>query len=406
MITPGASEIRQAKARALARRRAKRRAEGVVLGLAGGLLRSLPGSRRPVPRKVSKVLLVLRGQRLGDAVVSLAFSAALRRRHPEAEIWAAAPPQLAELLACDHNLDRFFALPWPERHSPVRAASAWRELRAQGFDLAYPLGIQLMNAVMARACAAYSVGYDYNGRGRVLDEPRRPHLSCNRSGWEYGADSDPPHVVDFWGMLLKRPGEPAPPVSWRGLDLAVHRPAARRWLESRGLAAERPLILHPWAGNPIRTWPLSHARRFLELWLRDRPEPVVLTGGAADRAAGERLAQGLGPRVLSAAGDLSPGQTWALLEPARLVVSVDTCVIHMAAALPRPVVSLFGAGDPLVWGPYGQADGVVQEHRICQRCKRASCLFGSPLCMGAISPEVVMERALAKLGAPGGAMGI
>lgn len=394
---------------ALARRRTKRRAEGLVLSLASGLagrfLESLPTPRRASPRNISKVLLVLRGQRLGDAVVSLAFTAALRKQHPQAEIWAASPPNLAGLLACDRNLDRFFPLPWPEWHSPSRAALAWRELAGQGFDLAYALGIQLMNAVLARTAAAYGIGYDYNGRGRVLDEPHQPHLSCNRSGWEYGADTNPPHVVDFWGMLLAEPGGPPPPVSWRGLDLSAHRPAVRRWLASRNLAGEEPLILHPWAGNPIRTWPPELARRFLELWLHQQPGAVVLTGGPADRGAGERLAHGLGGRVVSAAGDLTPGQTWALLEHAALVVSVDTCVIHMAAALDKPVVSLFGAGDPLVWGPYGQADGVIQEHAACQRCKRAACLFPQILCMRAITPETVLERALAKLNASGGVAG-
>jgi len=354
-------------------------------------LASLLWSPRPCRLPPRRVLLLLRAQRLGDAVVSLAFSKSVRRAYPEAEIWAAGPAPLGDVLARDSSLTGFVPLPFPEWRHPLQLPSAWRAL-CRDFDLAFVLGIHFLSTVVGRACAGHAVGYDYNHRGFLLDRALLPHPSCNRSGWEYGPESDPPHITRFWGLLLAAMTGDAPEVSWSGLALteADHQ-AAERFL-SRELAGDGPLlVLHPFASSVMRTWPLDLAASFLDRALADTDWRIAITGGAGDRSRAAALA-GRRTQVAVAAGELSLSASWALLARAAVVVSVDTAVIHMAAALARPVVSLFGPGDPLVWGPHGQQRGVLQANEWCQRCKGARCVQAGLPCMTALTPDLVLER--------------
>jgi lipopolysaccharide heptosyltransferase II len=386
-------DIRRRKSAALARRRLKRRLEGGFYQCLGAVAGCLPAARRRPTEAPRNILMILRGQRLGDAVISFPFSLALKQAYPGAVLSCAAPRTIVDVLACDRHIDRTYALPTAKRHQLTRTLGFWRSLRARRFDLAFVLGIHFRSALMGRFCAAYAVGYDYNGRGFLLDKALQPHPSCNRSGWEYDTSSDPPHITEFWGRLIQAHTGRSFPISWSGLDLSPHRRQARRFL-GRYLAGQGPLVaLHPWAGGALRCWPPEHVDGFLDLVIRRSDWRIVITGGPADARAGRELSRRWGARVVSAAGHLSTGQTWALLEGMDLVVSVDTCLIHMAAALNKPVVSLFGAGDPLVWGPYGQSDGVLQVHAACQRCKRSRCLHPGHPCMTGLTPELVWTKA-------------
>lgn len=348
-------------------------------------------------RPPSRVLLLLRGQRLGDAVVSLAFSAAVKEAFPEAEVWAAGPRTLEPVLGNDSSLAGVRSVPHPEWRHPLKAVRAWRGLKDMGFDVAFVLGIHFLSSAIGRLVSKHAVGYDYNHRGWLLDRALVPHVSCNRSGWEYGPETRPLHITDFWGRLLEAVTGERPAVSWRGLDLQVHDPAAGRFL-TRSLTGEsRLLVFHPYAGSVIRTWPESLARVFVDLVLQRTDWRLAVTGGPQDREAARLLASRGPERIAAAAGELALGETWALLSRADLLVSVDTAVIHMAAAQGRPVVSLFGPGDPLVWGPHHQAGGVIQRNEWCQRCKRARCLHPGLPCMAALDPELVLERASAMM---------
>lgn len=376
--------------RALARRRTKRHLEGLAYRVLRACVRPRPRPARQPPRRV---LLLLRGQRRGDAVVALPFSAEAKRLFPGAEIHAAGPEALRAVLAHDACLSAFHALPHPEWRSPRPALRALRRLRGLDFDLVFVLGIQAASALVGRRLGRHAVGYDYNGRGFALDHALAPHLFCNRSGWEYGPETRPPHIAEFWLGLLAPFASTRPGVLWDGLDLRSEQPAARAFLADATVGTGPLVAFHPYAADANRCWPEPLARRFLERLVAETDWRVVLTGAAADRPAAQRLARDLTGRVAVAAGRLDLGTSWALLAEADLLVSIDTSLVHMAAAAGTPIVALLGPSDPLVWGPHGQADAVLQANAWCQRCKRPSCLHPGVPCMAALDPELVLAHA-------------
>ena len=140
-----------------------------------------------------------------------------------------------------------------------------------------------------------------------------------------------------WCRLLRWSGIPADP-----LQLEIERPVEAPLV--RGA-----VILHLGASDRMRRWPAS---RFAELATVLRDHPVVLTGTRADSAgAAEVVRRARLDPGQSFAGRLSLAQLAATVAAARLVISGDTGVAHLAAAYRTPSVVVFGPESPLRWGP-------------------------------------------------------
>ncbi|NED95931.1 glycosyltransferase family 9 protein [Phytoactinopolyspora alkaliphila] len=191
------------------------------------------------------------------------------------------------------------------------------------------------------------VAVDLHGRGpeshRVLlgIEPRRlvafaaPEVAVEGPPWRPGE-----HEVRRWCRLV----EWAWPGSAFTHDLALLRPATPA-------AVPGAVIVHPGAAAPARRWPVE---RFAEVarFLARTGRPVLITGSAAEVELAEavRAAADL-PRSAVLAGATSLDELAALVADARLLVSNDTGVAHVATAFRTPSVVLFGPTSAAEWGP-------------------------------------------------------
>jgi ADP-heptose:LPS heptosyltransferase len=144
------------------------------------------------------------------------------------------------------------------------------------------------------------------------------------------------HEVRRWCRLLRHHG-----VAADEADLSLAVP---------GVAAPRGVtIVHPGAKSPARRWPAVRfaavARR-----LRTTGHRVLITGSAGERDLCLRVARlaGLDP---GAAVHTGLAELAALVARARLVVSGDTGIAHLATAYRTPSVTLFGPMSPARWGP-------------------------------------------------------
>jgi ADP-heptose:LPS heptosyltransferase len=144
------------------------------------------------------------------------------------------------------------------------------------------------------------------------------------------------HEVRRWCDLL----------AWHGIesdpnDLGLARPATPS-------PAPGAIVVHPGAKDPARRWP---PERFAEV-ARKLANQVVVTGNESERPLAEAVAQqaNLAPGAVLA-GRLDLAELAALVAGARLVISNDTGVGHLATAYGTPSVVLFGPTDPSVWGP-------------------------------------------------------
>ncbi|MEV0808029.1 glycosyltransferase family 9 protein [Micromonospora sp. NPDC050200] len=257
------------------------------------------------------MILVLRALGVGDLATAVPALRALRVAYPDRELALAAPAWLGPLVDLVGGVDRLLPTdglgprPWPP--PPVAV-----NLHGRG-----PRSHRLLA-----------------GAGRLLAFrcPEAGHLDGPR--WRAGE-----HEVHRWCRLLAWYGIPADPG-----DLALRRPAA-------GRTPTGVTVVHPGSKVPEKRWP---AARFAALarGVADRGHRVVVTGSADERELAERVAAEAGlPGSAVLAGGTDLGELAALVAHARLVVSGDTGVGHLATAYATPSVLLFGPVPPAEWGP-------------------------------------------------------
>jgi ADP-heptose:LPS heptosyltransferase len=115
-------------------------------------------------------------------------------------------------------------------------------------------------------------------------------------------------------------------------------------------------VVHAGGSRPARRWP-APAFGALAEGLLERVDAVVLTGGDDERDVTRIVRHGVSSaerhRILDVAGGTSVGSLAALLAGARVVVSNDTGVAHLAAAVDAPTVTVFATPDHERWRPRG-----------------------------------------------------
>jgi ADP-heptose:LPS heptosyltransferase len=263
-------------------------------------------------------VVLLRALGLGDFLTGVPAYRAVRRAFPGHRIVLAAPAALASLVPLTRAVDEL--LPTAELE-PV----AWTG-------------------------APPDVAIDLHGRGpashRLLAalQPLRLITFGGRYG---GGFAGPPwrpgeHEVARWCRLCSESGIPADPADLR----LTAGPAAAAPPGGPGAT-----LVHPGAAAASRRWP---ADRFADVAgeLARRGHRVVLTGSAAERPLALDVARRAGlPRQAVLAGRTTLAALAALTASARLVVSGDTGLAHLASAYGRASVVLFGPVPPAEWGP-------------------------------------------------------
>lgn len=346
----------------------------------------------PLATRQFERILLIKPSSLGDIVHALPVMHALRARFPHAHLaWLVAAP-FASLLRDHPHLDEIITFDRRRMGQTGRSLRVsveflhyLRDLRARRFDLALDLQGLFRSAFLAYASGApVRIGFAaareaaplfYTHRVRVRD----PDLHALDKNLTIAAElgcTDPPPTIDL---------------ALRDQD----RTAAAALLASIGLAADAPFIaVLPGARWETKRWfPQRFAETIDRLWT-ERRIPAVLLGGGDDRPVCSQVAAAsrAAPADLSGKTDLR--QLVAVLERAAAVLTHDSGPMHLAAALGKPLVAIFGPTHRFRTGPYGQADAVLQADLPCVPCylkKLAHCPYDLA-CMRTVAVTDVVER--------------
>lgn len=344
----------------------------------------------PTPGSFSRILVILLAP-IGDTLFATPVLRALRQHYPQAYLAALVYAPSRDILAHHPDLDELFLHPpWPSLRRWGELLPVLRRLRRCRFELTVDLS-PLTWFLSRVVCAAL----------------RRLTLPLPRLWWLFSRSHSPwlrTHAVDLYLRALEplgiSPQERCPRLYLSPEDRAF----AGGFLRERGEGQHRLLVaLHPGGeglGGKKRWGPEGFA------WVGDalveREGAVVLLVGSPTEV---ELAQGVAARMrqrpLSLVGQLSLGQTAALLERCHLLVGNDSAPLHMAAALGVPTVAPFGPSNPANFAPRGEGSVVLRHPLPCAPC--FSFVGGAPLwqrpgcleryCLAAISPQEVLEAA-------------
>jgi len=370
-------------------------------------------------REFKKILLI-KLSAVGDVVQTIPLFNKLRRRYPAAQIDWLTTPGVAELLRYNpaiNNVVEFSRDEWskPWRLAPfIDVAKLVASLRANEYDLAIDLQGQLRSTLFTLGSGApVRIGFDRPRAELWEKSPRKFTEEVRKHAW-YGAREGSwlvytdhialpaldMHPVDRYLAVGPKLGldEAAPDFSFPIPPEALTRIDAL--LDYYGIAKTKMIALAPGTNWETKKWRedafAEVARHFLQKGLS-----VCLIGSERDRAVCAQVA-GLAPDTVNLAGETTLSELAALIRRATICLTNDSGAMHLAVALDRPVVSVFGPTDPIWAGPYRRSDAVLRADLPCSPCylrQLSRCTHGHA-CMQNVGASAViarLEAILAKL---------
>jgi len=334
-------------------------------------------------------ILLIKPSAVGDVVHTLPVLAKLRQRYPDAQIDWLIRPEIADLVRSHPALSNVVLF---DRRGLARFGRNWTatvglfrllsQIRRERYELVVDLHGQLRSALFTLASRApFRVGFERTREGAWVSYSHHIPLPTMEA-----------HAVDryLWLGLVLGFDATAP-------DFTIHLPAETDENVARLLADRRQLGRPLAVLVPGTVWETKHWRTegFAEVarQLLARGYAVVLAGSPKDRPRCRQVAE-VASGVCDLSGQTTLAEMVALIRRATLCVTNDSGSMHVAVALDKPVVSVFGPTNPLRTGPYGRPLAVVQAKVECSPCylrKLSRCPHGH-LCMQQVSPAMVLER--------------
>lgn len=323
---------------------------------------------------------------LGDVVLTTALAKTIEAALPETEVFWLVRPQAAPLLEPTYG-DRVLRFDKRGAERGMRGVVEMaRRLSALEFDAAIGVQRSLRTAaVLAGARIPIRVGFAGSAGSWLY------HRRIEKEG----AHARDRLVHLARGLGIEAPGDAVAP----HLDVAAEsarRVAAR--LEEVGAATDGGLVVvAPGSAWATKQWPASHFGAAAARLCRPGRDRVVVIGTPADRAGAEeiaRLVAQAGGTTIDATGGTTISDAVAWIERARVVLANDSAPAHIAAALGRPVVAMFGPTVPdMGFAPIGPRVRIAERALDCRPCSRHggdTCPIGTHECMVDLSvPDVV-----------------
>jgi heptosyltransferase-1 len=339
-------------------------------------------------------LLVVRLGAMGDVLHALPAVTALRQAHPEWVIDWVVEPAWCPLLSshCETgDFSRSSAQPLVDRLH-LASTKAWRH---------HPFGRQTRCEIKALRAALRTCGYDavldlqgavrsaavgrMAGCCRLIGEAR-PREWAARWLFTERVPTCGAHVIEQDVELASAvAGDPLEPVQpWLPVD-----PAAEAWCDRLlpPASAQPAVLLNPGAGWGAKRWPVERYAAVAE-GLSGQGCRVLVNGGPGEETLAAAIEAQSGGAARPVGSSLS--QLIALTRRMALVIGGDTGPVHLASALGRPVVGIYGPTDPARNGPFGTRARVLRSpdsRRDHSRRKEPEAGLLT------ITPEVVLQAA-------------
>lgn len=357
-------------------------------------------------------ILIIRPDHLGDVLFLTPALRRLRNALPDAEITVLVGPWAEDLLTLNPDVNHIETLPFPwfDRRPKANALAPYRLLYecAQHFKGRFDVAVIARfdhdwGAWLAAAAEIPTIiGYDTPLVAPFLTQhvpyvPNRHEVLQNASLIN--------HLI-AWGQPKGRNAKNKITLPHDTADeplryeiTGVHRLKARQLLNGSGLQkADGPLVaIHPGSGAAVKRWEVEKWGTLLRELHTTYKCQFVVTGGAAEVLLASKVvkAAGDGIPIASLADETTLPELAALFERCAMVIGPDSGPLHIAVAMGKPTVHLYGPVSPQSFGPWGDPHKhlVVSQSLACQYCHRldwAERTLPDHPCVSGISVQQVL----------------
>jgi lipopolysaccharide heptosyltransferase II/tetraacyldisaccharide 4'-kinase len=310
------------------------------------------------PQDIRRILLRAPNW-VGDAVMGLPVLTGLTHLFPGAQITVLAAPRVAPLYDNQPGVAEVIAYP--------AGREKWRTLLGlrNKFDLALALPNSFESALgLWLTRTTHRLGYAANGRSPLLTTALKGRKRLQGL-----------HQVFYYLGLLEALG-PVRSFSPPRLRLSeAERVEGKSFLMSAGLDPDRTWVgLAPGAAyGPAKRWPAERFAAVGDILQQELQAGLVLLGGPTDQEAANLVQRCGRGHFLNLAGKTTLSQALAVLSNLQVLITNDSGLMHVAAALGVPVVAIFGSTDPVATRPYTNRATIIHHPMPCGPCLERTC---------------------------------
>ena len=309
----------------------------------------------------------------------------LKLQHPDCIIDVAAPAWTLPLIARMPEVNHGIALPFKHgQFALFERIKFGKSLRLKAYTQAIILTNSFKSAILPYAA-------NIPQRTSFLGEMRYGLLNDIRS-----LDKTMlPRTVDRF-VTLGLPAGANIPQHLPNPTLITNKENAAEALKVLGLEVPRNKVLGLCPGaeyGPSKRWPTEHFAVLAQnLITQNSNNQIILLGSKSDHALAQEITSRAKPadKIHNWCGDTSLDEAIALIGMSKAVVSNDSGLMHVAAALQIPQVAIFGSSDPAHTPPLSDRAKIIWLNMTCSPCHKRVCPLGHLRCLKDILPEQVL----------------
>lgn len=347
-------------------------------------MKPLPGNW---PKKEPKNILIRMPNWLGDAVMATPVLADIRGYWPNATLTAMCQSNIAPLLTHDPSLDEIFSYvrpnQWIHRSQHLEIIE---NLRRGEYDL----GVLLTNSFSSawwlwRGNVRNRIGYAANLRSILLNK-----------AVPFPQNIESQHLVVTYKMLLQPIGIPLSNTQPALYISPEEHTQAKQLLATLGIHVGKQIIIgiNPGAAyGSAKCWLPERFKAVTRRLLQNPNYVVIYFGDPAGAPLVHEICSDMPERVVNLAGKTNLRELLALIQLCSVFLTNDSGPMHIAAALKRPLVALFGSTSDVKTGPSYGISTVIHKRVECSPCYKRVCPIDFR-CMKRIEVDEVYEEIL------------
>jgi heptosyltransferase-2 len=327
-------------------------------------------------------ILIVAPSWVGDAVLAQPLLRRLHERHAGAIIELLAPPWTRAVFERMPEVAAVHDLPFAHGELAVgRRYALARRLAAQHYTQAIVLPNSFKSALIPwLAGIPLRTGYTGEARYGLLNDARRLDKLAL------------PLMVERFAALAED-GDATTLRPLSALALRVDIAARDATLKKLGLTlTSRIAVLCPGAEyGPAKRWPAGYFGALAQRFAADGWQ-VWIAGSPKDAEIGTAIMADANGAAVTLCGKTSLAEAIDLISCAAHVVSNDSGLMHVAAALDRPLTALYGSSSPAFTPPLSARARVVKIDLDCSPCFKRECPLGHFNCMRQLTPDAVWRE--------------
>jgi len=328
-----------------------------------------------------KRILVVGPSWVGDMVMAQSLFIALKKNHPDCQIDVLAPAWTLSLLERMPEVSKAIVMPLPRgKFGLIERIKLGLSLRPEGYDQAILLPNSWKSAIpVFFANIPVRTGYIGECRWGLLNDAR--NLDKNLLTM----------TVQRFVALGLPVDAPMPPECPKPA-LTISQDQQQAVIDKFKLTLSSGILaLCPGAEyGPAKRWPAEHFAEVARHKI-DQGWQVWLFGSEKDKADAAQINKACSGFCTDFTGRTSLSEAVDLMSLANAVVSNDSGLMHVAAALDKKIIAIYGSSDPGFTPPLNDKAQIISLNLICAPCFKRDCPLGHSHCLTGITPDRVLD---------------